>query len=31
MIFSIWSEKDGKRNASNDELAVMFARAVLRD
>lgn len=31
MIFSIWSEKDGKRNATNDELAVMFARAVLRD
>lgn len=31
MIFKIWSEKEGKAKATNEHLAIMFTRAVLRD
>ncbi len=30
-ILPIWNEKDGKRNATDRELAIMFTRAVKRD
>lgn len=27
----VWNEKEAKRNASNEELAIMFSRAVTRN
>jgi len=30
-IVTIWNEKDGQKNASDTEVAIMFTRAVKRD
>lgn len=30
-LMKVWNEKEAKRNASNEELAIMFSRAVTRN